>query len=348
MEKNSVILDSPVILLCSERSGSNLIARIFDAHPDFCAPGASHLFKVMSECASRYKPNSKSLKDAIFNLFNVKVSRWVIDDWPKEKLIKVIEQQSTAAEAVSSIYAAEVAASQKRHVFIKENSCFAYLNFILSHTSNPKFLFFVRDPRDVAVSWTNGPVMRGGTIRATNRWLYDQKGYLETFSNLDPNFSKSFLRYEDLLSNPEDELKRVCKDLNIPFSDKMLSFSKNSIHAQTDAKRSSMWSNLNKPLISDNSNKFLKELNEDQITYIETLCADFMEPLGYKAVSDKKKPFGSASSFEELEAMLHLTEPCEKPAYMGLPQEERARFENWSRLVNEMKQRPFCSPLSSN
>ena len=34
------ILIEPIILLCSERSESNLITKIFDAHPKVCAPGA--------------------------------------------------------------------------------------------------------------------------------------------------------------------------------------------------------------------------------------------------------------------------------------------------------------------
>ena len=41
-------------LLCSERSGSNLITKLMDAHPEVCGPSPTHLFRTFAPNLWRY------------------------------------------------------------------------------------------------------------------------------------------------------------------------------------------------------------------------------------------------------------------------------------------------------
>jgi len=41
-------------LLCSERSGSNLTAKVLDGHPEVCGPFPSHMIRTFSENYYRY------------------------------------------------------------------------------------------------------------------------------------------------------------------------------------------------------------------------------------------------------------------------------------------------------
>ena len=340
------LLDSPIILFCSERSGSNMIAKIFDAHPQVCAPGASHLFKVMSECACRYAPGSDELRDAVLDLFEAKVSRWRIDDWTRKERAAHVSGLARAGEVAAALYAAEARAAGKSHVMTKENSTFRYLPMLMAQSARPRILFMVRDPRDVAVSWINGPVMRGGVLRATDRWYHDQLGSLETLAQLGPETPVATLRYEDVLNDPERELRRVCHDLDLSFSEDMLRFSERSFSARTDAGRSAMWSNLNKPILSDNAQKFRRELDDDQIAYVEAATAPLMATLGYASARPGQPKFGRFDTLENLRAHLAVAEPHEKPAYRTLPAEERARFEGWSQLVARMRSYPPLPPAT--
>lgn len=337
-------LETPVILFCSERSGSNMIAKIFDAHPQVCAPGASHLFKVMSECACRYAPGSDNLRQAVLALFDAKVSQWAIDAWPSDERAALLTGLSHAGDMAAALYAAEAKAADKPHVMTKENSSFRYLPMLTAQSTRPRILFMVRDPRDMAVSWTNGRVMRGGVLRAAERWRQDQMGYLETLAQLGSDTPVAFLRYEDVLADPENQLRRVCKALGLPFSEEMLRFSERSSSARSDAQRSSMWSNLDKPLISDNTQKFRRELDDEQIAYIEAVAGPMMAAMGYETARQGQPAFGRFDTLEDLRAHLALSEPHDKPAYQDLPAEERARFEAWSRLYASMKARPPLSP----
>lgn len=338
------LLNTPIFLLCSERSGSNLVAKIFDAHPDVSAPGAAHLFKVMSEFANRYTAGSEELRAAVLDLFEAKVSHWAIDKWTSAQRAALLGDLTHAGEMAAALYAAEARNGGKAHVFTKENSSFLYLPMLLEQSTRPRFLFMTRDPRDMAVSWVNGPVMRGGVLRAAERWNKDQTGYLQAKSKLPLQTPVGMLRYEDLIVEPELQLRRVCSELELEFDPEMLRFSENSKSAQADAKRSVMWSNLDKPLLSDNSNKFLNELSDDAIAYVEAVNGPLMEVFGYESVRAGKPPFGRFETLEALRADLALQEPLDKPAYQQLAAEERERFENWSRLYATMRARPVINP----
>ena len=339
-------LDAPIVLFCSERSGSNMIAKIFDAHPQVCAPGDSHLFAVMSECACRYTPGSDDLRRAVLDLFDAKVSQWAIDSWTAADRAALLSGLTHVGEMAAALYAAEARAAGKPHVMTKENSSFRYLPMLIAQSTRPRILFMTRDPRDMAVSWINGPVMRGGVLRATERWCHDQQGSLETIAQLGPETPVATLRYEDVLSDPEGQLCRACHDLDLAFSEDMLRFSERSSSAHADAGRSSMWSNLDKPILSDNAQKFRSELDDDQIAYIEAATAPWMEALGYATARPGRPAFGRFDTLDALRAHLAGTEPHDKTAYRDLPAEERARFEGWSRLVARMRTRPPLPPVS--
>ena len=339
-------LDAPIILFCSERSGSNMIAKIFDAHPQVCAPGDSHLFDVMSECACRYVPGSEALRSAVLDLFDAKVCQWSIDAWTNDERAALLSDLTRASEMAAAIYAAEASASGKPHLMTKENSSFRYLPMLMAQSTRPRILFMTRDPRDMAVSWKNGPVMRGGVLRATERWLYDQQGFIETISQLGAETKIATLRYEDVLNDPEGHLRRVCRELDLSFSEDMLTFSERSSGARIDAERSLMWSNLAKPILRNNMEKFRHELDDAQIAYIEASTAPLMNALGYATARTNLPEFGGFDTLADLRAYLAQTEPLDKAAYHSLPCDERARFEHWSRLVARMRAHPPLQPES--
>ncbi len=105
-----------------------------------------------------------------------------------------------------------------------------------------------------------------------------------------------------------------------------------------------MWSNLNKGLMRDNKQKFITSLNDNAIAYIEAVTGPLLSAMGYSRIRNEKPEFGQ---FETLEALyLHLSsvEPYDKQAYQELPTEERAQFEAWSQLRQEMSMRPPLPP----
>lgn len=105
-----------------------------------------------------------------------------------------------------------------------------------------------------------------------------------------------------------------------------------------------MWSNLDKPLIADNSNKFPSGLSDDEIAYIEAVAGRLMGVLGYAPSREGKAAYGAFETLDELRAHLARSEPHEKAAYQELDAEERGRFERWARLYANMSALPPLAP----
>ena len=147
------------------------------------------------------------------------------------------------------------------------------------------------------------------------------------------------VRYEDLLENPAEEIKRICDEIEIDFSTSMINFNENSSSAIKDAGKSAMWSNLKRPIISTNKGKFISGLSQTELEYVEGLCSWWMRHLGYELTcTSHKQHTKNFDELEILEAKLKSDEPFEKSAYRMLPSDERKRFEHWSKIYSDLVQ----------
>lgn len=94
-----------------------------------------------------------------------------------------------------------------------EHTGFAFT--IRRHFPKAKFLLIYRDGRDVALSLTKVPWMHPSLYANFLVWLYyyHQQKKLSQERTLDLHT----VRYEDLVNDPEKELKRITKFLQLPF-----------------------------------------------------------------------------------------------------------------------------------
>lgn len=321
-------LSSPVFLMCSERSGSNLITRIFGAHPEFFAPSPAHLFRVFAP----FEP-ARDLSRDIARMFNAKLGIWKLDSLSKAERLALMVDGRTTAEMIATLLNAEGRLQQRDRLFLKENSSHGFLDFMESVSDNPRYVHMIRDPRDMAVSWVAAPTLRGGVVRAARRWLSDAEGSVRA----EDGRAIVRLSYEALVSQPEEALRRVCDALDVPFSEAMLEHVGNSQGVAQDAGRTALWGNLSRGIMRDNFNKFAGKLSDDEIAFIEALCGPMMTRFGYEKSRPADAPtYGSHESFAALEAALEAQEPWEKPAYQALPADERRRLEHWSALRQEL------------
>jgi hypothetical protein len=334
-------MNNVVFLLSSERSGSNLIGRMFGARPDFCAPGPAHLFRVLGTHLERYPQTeigASAFMSDLRELYIAKISQWALDD--VDPKLEALDTQPSMAAAILAVYAAEAQAEGKSSLFIKENQAFKLLDLYRSVVKNPKFLFLTRDPRDMALSWHRSNVHRGGVVRASRIWAEDQTRSLELVSKLRTEFSVAQISYEDLVGTPDATLKAACKALGAPFAPEMLNF-QISAAARRLAPASAGLNNLSRQLLRENTGKFHDGFNTEQIAFIEQTCAAPMAALGYEPVTDPSHPYGRFASLEDLTAFLEAEDPWEKPAYSDVPEEEQRLRKRWSDVRARILSRSF-------
>ena len=275
--------NSFTFLICSERSGSNLIVKIFNSHPEFCGPSPTHLLRNFIPILARYKNNDEKLINDVFQVFNSKLSFWNTN-------VSIRELSGLKNKKLSDlyqyIYTKEAEFENKRRVFIKENHAYNFIPYILLSYPESKFITLVRDPRDMALSWKNAKALKGSIIRAVDIWVLDQSMAINAYNNLGI-FNKNYLlRYEDLITNPENELKKCCSFLDCDYNEQMLEFFKSG----TSVKNSEMavdWQNISRSLLTNNYNKYKNDLTDDEIKYIEYKCDIYMDTLNYRKEFNK-------------------------------------------------------------
>ena len=302
-------------LLSSDRSGSNMVLRMLGAHSAICAPPTTHLFATFGPLAGRYDDVStdagwQTLQQDIAELLDAGLGEWrtrgALDGHTGER---------TLASALAHVHAEEARAAGKSTVIVKAHQAGRYADWLTARFPDARFIHLVRDPRDMALSWLDAKGLRGGVVRAARVWAEDQTGFEALTSRLGPHCIR--VRYEDVLSAPEDVLQDLAHHLGREFEAGMLDFHRN-VESRTMSGAVDAWRNLQKPLMAGNSGKFASRLDREQIAYIETVCSDGMARYGYARLSE------GVDDLDALEVRLSAAEPWDKAAYAELSERERS------------------------
>lgn len=270
-------------LICSERSGSNLITRMLDAHSAICGPATKHLINPVARNAFRYEPLERpahwqALLEDVHALLNADFSLWrrsfTLDD------LAGLAAPGDAAGLVRAVFAAEAAAHGKQRVFVKENQVYEFIAFLLLHFPTSNFVYQVRDPRDMALSWKNNPGHPGGVCRAARQWQADQQASLRLYGELQRLGRARLVHYEALIAEPERVLTEVLTMMGLAWEPGMLAFHEHEL-TQANAGQQHAWANLGQAVMADNRGKYRDALQPEEIMAVESICRHEMRWLGY-------------------------------------------------------------------
>lgn len=274
----------PSFLICSERSGSNLIRSILNAHPQIYAPEPIHLGAFWERVRDfgdlRDDGRWLALLTAIVEFergWKGKLDPQI--EFTVDELLAALSGPREFASIYECIYGRGLERSGKRHLFVKENHTAQRAVKFLHAYPEAKFLWQARDPRDFLASCKRMPAYKyGSAAAAVETWVADQEAALRLEARLGRD---RVLRttYEDLLDDPEAHLRRVCAFLGVEFAAQMLAF-----HETEDARRSAThpaWRNLGRPIMRGNAGHYAQTLTRLEIALVESRAAHLMTQLGY-------------------------------------------------------------------
>lgn len=274
-------------LLCSERSGSNLITRLMDSHPEVCAPFPKHLINPLARNVFRYgpldhAPNWSCLLQDVEHLLSVPFAKW------RAHFTKAdLHQFATPGDVgmlVRRIFEQEARLACKQMLFIKENHVYEFVSFLLTEFPQARYLYLVRDPRDMALSWKSSAAHAGGVVRAARQWRQDQVETLKHYWVLQRLQQAMCIRYEDLISDSESCLRKICEFLQIDYHPIMHEFHRDAL-AQENVEGMPAWKNLSVQVLQNNKNKYVHGLTTFEVGVIEKICGLEMHIFGYTTVS---------------------------------------------------------------
>jgi Sulfotransferase family len=187
------LLDKPVFILSSIRSGSTLLRLMLNAHSEIHAPHELHLSSVKVLLSGRY-------------------------------VAVAMDEIGLDAEALQfllwdRLLHRELARNGKTVLVNKTpNDAFIWRR-IVECWPDARFIFLLRHPAAVTDSWQ----------RARKRWSRDDVAddvleYMEAVEQARAEHGGLTVRYEDVTTDPERELKRICEFIGVEWEPAMLDY----------------------------------------------------------------------------------------------------------------------------
>jgi hypothetical protein len=300
---------APIFLICSERSGSNLISVIMGAHPDVYAHPPYHLGRDLILNLHTALGHGTAAWQFLVDHAAAKVASYRSDEEAARLRDRLAGQVPPDPRALARfIWQQMPAEAAGKRVFIKENNIHKMLFFLLDCFPDARFVFQVRDPRDFLASakarrkgWLG---TKFGSMRnALAVWRDDQLGGLAALALLGPG-RVHLMRYEDLVARSEPTLRKLCGFLGLTFDPAMMNYH-NSEQSVKLAATTSARANVGQPLMTRNFAKYRAGLTRGQICAVEAHLGELMDLFGYPR--DYPEGTGFFSRFGP-----QLTEPLER------------------------------------
>ncbi|MFW6009200.1 MAG: sulfotransferase family protein, partial [archaeon] len=164
----------------------------------------------------------------------------------------------------------------KKRWFCKDNNLFNYAWEINNFFDDPKFIYLVRDPRDVCLSNIKRSTGVNTAYYFSKLWKKEQEKCIRLFNEQEFKDKIILVKYEKILSKPKESFKKICDFINEPFQEKMLYGKK-----RKEAKSTDQWKNISKNILKNNRKKYKSRLSKKQIKIIETVLNKEMKYLDY-------------------------------------------------------------------
>ncbi len=240
----------PFFVVGTQRSGTTLLGRMLSAHPNlFVINEIGGIQRILASAR-----NGSEAYDCIDKKFHSKKQVGIQD----------------------------VLASQRKVRWsLKDPSLTYCLEEIPRLFPKSKMIFIVRDGRAVANSYLQVKWGVANIYAAGERWKKEiemQRRFWESHADICWH-----VKYEDLLANPEKELRAISCFLGEEYSPSMLAYSKQS---NTIIKPRSSNENAFRQIDRSMEAKWKKELTHFQISVFESIAGQTLKDFGYTLVNE--------------------------------------------------------------
>ena len=275
---------NPLFIISSGRSGSTLLASMLNMHPVFHVPVEliglySYLPWRLRFYGDLNKPFNRLLLARDLRLVG-QLREFGIDLDAEPLADRIGKGRKDFQGVVGALYDELLKTSGKQRLVDKTPNNGRYAERIARTWPESEIIHLVRDGRDVALSSMSsrrginfrntfelGCAWGGGNLRRAAFGMRNRHRYHR-------------LRYEDLVSNPEAELQRLCNFLNVRYDGQMLDYADGDF-ARRNAARLDYHPNLVRKVMSDNVGKWRKAMPARHRRLYEALSGKALVSFGY-------------------------------------------------------------------
>lgn len=262
----------PIFIVGVGRSGTSMLQSMLNAHREITFPPETHFIRTYLSKNSEFN----SVKEEILN-----DSDLLKLDLP---LKEIIENNSNLDDFYKDLLQEYMYKQGKKHVGDKDPKNIEYMQLIRKVFPQAIIIHIYRDPRAVIASRMKAKWSKDRPLWQHILAYKTQLNYgCEQGNKLFENYIE--IKYEKLLEETEEELKKLCKILDLKYDPNMIEFYKSSGDV-VQGEEISWKQNCFNPVMLQNIDKWKNELSEAQIKDIEFVLEDEMKLLGYDQIKD--------------------------------------------------------------
>ena len=299
------------------RSGTTLLMSMLSAHPDMTMPPEFHFvnqYILTRPGATLPEMTERLTADARFARLGLTIKEAVQPFTDQNESFSTVKLY----RAILSLYAVKQGVHIIGDKSPKNIECLPILRRVFP---DAKIIHLIRDPRDVYLSRKQAA---WSASRSDTLQFLAYRAQYELGQRLGPQlFGDNYLEiyYENLLSQPQTELERVCRLLDVPFDERMLNFSgaaKELVFADEIAWKKEALG----PLLTQNMNKWRRELTPEKVRQIEAACSPTFND-GFYTPSQQRNTMGTALTHVSINAYMFFLTKIYQQAVL---------FKNWKAL----------------
>jgi hypothetical protein len=289
-------------ILTTARTGSTLLSSMLNMHTNVISTIEEPFAYTLFPKYKRVKTwTSKTIQEYCYDFYLFSQAKLEMQFGTKKDLQTILEKHKanlTAEIAIKLTYLCFFPDKDKSNITAivdKELLFHSCLEDVASFYPTSKFIILHRDPRDNAYAksrmFENKKQYKSlGYFKIALAWKYIYGLLLKLKDKIG---AERFLevKYEDLVTNPEPELKKICVFVGIEYNDRMLTYDeqmKNKI-SQNMNENSTAVNNLallhvgltQKPK-TNKIGYWKQNLKPDEANMVWTVCGNLAERIGYK------------------------------------------------------------------
>lgn len=273
-KRNNTITNN-FFILGSGRNGSTLLASILNAHKDLFIPPEQFVipYAIMKRYLAWFK--TKNIwKNDVINMFSRerKTLNWDIN------LDNINIENKNVSDLFNKIYLT-YANQSKGEVAMwgdKTPMNIHFIDFIYPEFISSKYIFLIRDARDVALSYKK---LKNHKAANTRYAIWKWKDSIKKLRYLQKRTDVLIVKYEELVSDSQKEIKRILDYLGVSQDDRLIDYKTSASNMGVGDK--SHHQNLNKPISSDSIGRWREILDSDDINLLNKECSVHLIEFGY-------------------------------------------------------------------
>lgn len=336
----------PVFMVGEQRSGSNLLRLMLNQSPELAGPHPPHILQRFMPLVPGYGDleqdrNFLELVDDVCELVERNPVPWEGMESIDRAMIAARSRERSLIGVFGALMDTFAELQGKSMWICKSMTYIRYAEALDACFGSPKYVYLHRDGRDVALSFMKAVVGEKHPWAIASAWAELQAICIAERERIGPERFFT-VAYEQLTADPEGTLRDLCGFLGIEYQASMTEFGR-SAEAKRTAQSSSLWSNVTKPVMSDNSQKFRSQMDEDTLRIVESVAGAQLDALGYERALVPKgheSPYGA----EEVEAFRAENRRLKAARAAEVEPEDRARRDHQLEVLARVRRRHEMAP----